>query len=255
MLSPSDQVMLPRFYHTDNIYVGQTLELNLAAGHHASRVLRLKMGDPVIVFNGRGGEFQAHITSIRKTSTTLIVDQFDDIERESPLIITLVQALCANDKMDWIIQKSVELGVTRIQPIITTRSIVRLSEERAAKRLEHWQKIIISACEQCGRNRIPIIMLPHSLIDWLSAKKSDTQQHLDFMLSVNGGHCLRNFTTPPINTELTIAIGPEGGWTADEEIILQQAGFTTLRAGQRIMRTETAALATIAALQTYWGDF
>lgn len=247
--------MFPRFYLADDIFVGQTIELNLAAGHHASRVLRLKIGDSVIVFNGRGGEFQAHITSIRKTSTTLIVDRFDDIERESPLIITLTQALCANDRMDWIIQKSVELGVTRIQPIITTRSIVRLSEERAAKRLEHWQKVIISACEQCGRNRIPVIALPHSLIDWLSARKSDTLQHRDFMLSINGSHSLKNFAPPPADTQLTLAVGPEGGWTADEDIILQQAGFTTLRAGRRIMRTETAALATIAALQAYWGDF
>lgn len=247
--------MLPRFYHTDDIFVGQAIELNLAAGHHASRVLRLKIGDSVIVFNGRGGEFEAHIQSIRKASTTLIVDRFDDIERESPLIITLVQALCANDKMDWIIQKSVELGVTRIHPIITTRSIVRLSEERAAKRLEHWQKVIISTCEQCGRNHIPMIVLPQSLIDWLSTRKSNAQQHLDFILSVNGSHCLRNFTSPPVGTQLTLAIGPEGGWTTDEEIILQQNGFTTLRAGRRIMRTETAALATIAALQTCWGDF
>jgi 16S rRNA (uracil1498-N3)-methyltransferase len=247
--------MSPRFYHADDIFVGQTIELNLAAGHHASRVLRLKIGDSVIVFNGRGGEFQAHIKNIRKTSTTLIVDRFDDTERESPLIITLIQALCANDRMDWIIQKSVELGITRIQPIITTRSIVRLSDERAAKRLEHWQKIIISACEQCGRNRIPTIALPHSLIDWLSARESDTLQQRYFMLSINGSHSLKNFPPPPADTQLTLAVGPEGGWTADEDIILQQAGFTTLRAGRRIMRTETAALATIAALQAYWGDF
>lgn len=247
--------MSPRFYHADDIFIGQTIELNLAAGHHASRVLRLKIGDSVIVFNGRGGEFQAHIKNIRKTSTTLIVDRFDDTERESPLIITLIQALCANDRMDWIIQKSVELGITRIQPIITTRSIVRLSEERAAKRLEHWQKIIISACEQCGRNRIPVIALPHSLIDWLSARESDTLQQRYFMLSINGSHSLKNFPPPPADTQLTLAVGPEGGWTADEDIILQQAGFTTLRAGRRIMRTETAALATIAALQAYWGDF
>ncbi|MCC6923353.1 MAG: 16S rRNA (uracil(1498)-N(3))-methyltransferase [Nitrosomonas sp.] len=247
--------MSPRFYHADDIFVGQTIELNLAAGHHASRVLRLKIGDLVIVFNGRGGEFQAHIKNIRKTSTTLIVDRFDGIERESPLIITLTQALCANDRMDWIIQKSVELGITRIQPIITTRSIVRLSDERAAKRLEHWQKIIISACEQCGRNRIPTIALPHSLIDWLSARESDTLQQRYFMLSINGSHSLKNFPPPPADTQLTLAVGPEGGWTADEDIILQQAGFTTLRAGRRIMRTETAALATIAALQAYWGDF
>jgi len=247
--------MLPRFYHTEEIFVGQTVELNLAAGHHASRVLRLKIGDSITVFNGRGGEFRAHIKNIQKTSTSIIVDQFDDIERESPLTITLTQSLCANDKMDWIIQKSVELGVTRIQPIVTTRSIVHLTKERATKRLEHWKKVIISACEQCCRNHIPIVMLPQSLTDWLSNRKTDVQPHLDFMLSINGRHCLKDFPRPAASTQLTIAIGPEGGWTENEEIILQQAGFIALRAGRRIMRTETAALATIVALQSCWGDF
>jgi 16S rRNA (uracil1498-N3)-methyltransferase len=247
--------MLPRFYHTEEICIGQTVELNPAAGVHASRVLRLKIGDSITVFNGRGGEFQAHIKSIRKTSTSIVVDRFDDIERESPLSITLIQALCANDKMDLVIQKSVELGVTRIQPIGTTRSIVRLTEERTAKRLEHWKKVIISACEQCCRNRIPIVEQPKTFTDWLSTRKTDMQQHLDFMLSLNGHHCLKDFPRPAADTQLTIAIGPEGGWTEDEEIILQQAGFTALRTGQRIMRTETAALATIAALQACWGDF
>lgn len=247
--------MPPRFYHTEEISVGQTVELNLAAGHHASRVLRLKIGDSITVFTGRGGEFQAHIKSIQKTSTSIIIDQFDDIERESPLTITLIQALCANDKMDWIIQKSVELGVTRIQPIVTTRSIVHLTEERAAKRLAHWKKIIISACEQCCRNHIPIVEQPQSLTDWLSTRETDMQQHLDFMLSLNGHHCLKDFPRPAAGTQLTIAIGPEGGWTEDEEIILRQAEFTALRTGRRIMRTETAALATIAALQACWGDF
>lgn len=248
--------MSPRFYHAEDIFIGQTIELNLAAGHHASKVLRLKVGDSVILFNGKGGEFHAHIDNIRKTSTTVVIDQFDDIERESPLTIALIQTLCVNDKMDWIIQKSVELGVTSIQPVITTRSIVRLSEERAIKRLEHWRKIIIAACEQCRRNRIPMIAPLNSLTDWLSVRKASTPQHLDFMLSITGSHCLKNFTKPPLSDiQLTLAVGPEGGWTEDEEIILQQAGFTALRVGQRIMRTETAALATIAALQTCWGDF
>ncbi len=247
--------MLPRFYHAEYIFIGQTIELNFAASHHANKVLRLKTGDSIILFNGRGGEFHAHINTIRKTSTTVIIDQFDAIERESPLTITLIQALCVNDKMDWIIQKSVELGVTRIQPVITTRSVVRLSEERAIKRLEHWQKVIIAACEQCRRNRIPVITPLTSLTDWLSTRKTDAPQRLDFMLSTTGNHCLQNFPKPLSDTQLTLAVGPEGGWTEDEAIILQQTGFIALRIGQRIMRTETAALATISALQTCWGDF
>ena len=249
------QTMQPRFFCCNDIFIGQTLELDLATGHHASRVLRLKPGNAVIVFNGKGGEFHARIENIRKTSTTVIVGQFEAVERESPLTIEIAQAVCVNEKMDWIIQKSIELGATSIQPLFTTRSIVRLSEERAIKRLRHWQKIIISACEQCCRNRIPIISPPLTLTDWLSCRKADQPSHLNFMLSVNGDQRLKNLPEPSSNTSMTLTVGPEGGWTPEEEDILHQHGFIALKVGQRIMRTETAALATLAAIQTYWGDF
>ncbi|HNP25264.1 MAG TPA: 16S rRNA (uracil(1498)-N(3))-methyltransferase [Nitrosomonas sp.] len=257
LLTHQTLVMPPRFFHAGEIYAGKTVELEMTTGHHAARVLRIKAGDSIILFNGKGGEFSARIARIRKTATQVIIDQFNAIERESPLAIELVQAICVNEKMDLIIQKSVELGVTSIQPVTTTRSIVRLSEERTMKRLQHWQRVIISACEQCGRNFIPAIFPLVALTDWVSNKNSKTKadHHLNFMLSTTGKESLKNLPRPSLNTHLTLAVGPEGGLTSEEENILQQANFTPLRVGKRILRTETAALATIAALQMYWGDF
>ena len=247
--------MPPRFFHTGDINVGQTVELTLTAGHHATRVLRAKRGDSVILFNGKGGEFVAHIERVRKATVTVIIDRFISIERESSLTIELAQALCSNEKMDWIIQKSVELGVTTIQPITTARSIVRLSEDRATKRLQHWQRVIISACEQCGRNIIPNITPPISLTDWVGREKNNNPHHFSFMLSTTGDSSFSSLSRPLSPTHLTFTVGPEGGFTTEEEIILQQADFFPLRMGKRILRTETAALATIAALQILWGDF
>lgn len=247
--------MPPRLFHSEKIIVGQCIELELASGHHAARVLRLKTGDTVILFNGHGGEYSAHIENIRKASIKVVIDQFMAVERESTLNIELAQALCTNEKMDLIIQKSVELGVTSIQPITTTRSIVRLSEERALKRLRHWHRVIISACEQCGRNHVPPIAPLISLTDWISCKKNTNIDCLGLMLSITGKENLKNLPQPSPYTTLSLVVGPEGGFTSAEEMILQQANFSSLRIGKRILRTETAALATIAALQMCWGDF
>ncbi|MDR4516754.1 MAG: 16S rRNA (uracil(1498)-N(3))-methyltransferase [Nitrosomonas sp.] len=247
--------MPPRFFHHDDIYVGQCIELEITSAHHAVRVLRIKAGDSIVLFNGKGGEYSAHIESIRKTTTKVIIDQFNAVERESPLDIDLVQAICVNEKMDLIIQKSVELGVTSIQPISTTRSIVRLSKERATKRLQHWNRVVISACEQCGRNFIPIVFPLISLTDWIINNKTNSSNHLRYMLSTTGNESLKNLTDPVPTQYFTVVVGPEGGLTSEEEIILQQADFQPLRIGKRILRTETAALSTIAALQMRWGDF
>jgi len=247
--------MPPRLFHAGDLNVGETVELTLIAGHHAARVLRAKTGDTVVLFNGKGGEYTAHIESIRKAATIVTIDHFQTVERESPLTIELAQALCVNEKMDLIIQKSVELGVTHIQPITTTRSIVRLPEDRAKKRFHHWQRVIIAACEQCGRNSVPAISPLISLTDWVGQRKRDISHHFSFMLSPTGNNCLTTIASSISPTCLTLAVGPEGGLTADEETILEQAGFLSLRMGKRILRTETAALATIAAIQTHWGDF
>ncbi|WP_090333101.1 16S rRNA (uracil(1498)-N(3))-methyltransferase [Nitrosomonas sp. Nm51] len=247
--------MPPRFFHAGDIHEGQTIKLASTVGHHATRVLRTKTGDSVILFNGKGGEFWGRIINDRKGLTTVIIDKFNAVERESLLTIELVQALCANEKMDLIIQKSVELGVTCIRPITTTRSVVRLTNERAMKRVRHWQRVIISACEQCGRNFIPTISPLISFIDWASQKKNCEPDHLNFMLSVTGSISPKNLPISQPPSRFTLIIGPEGGLTPEESAILQQAGFLSLRLGKRILRTETAALATIAALQMHWGDF
>lgn len=248
--------MHARFYHPKEITVGQMTELSADNIHHAGRVLRLRNGDPITLFNGHGGEFCARIDTINKNSIVVFVDSFQDINRESPLQIELAQAICVNEKMDWIIQKSIELGVSRIQPISTARSIVHLSNERSEKRLQHWQKIAISACEQCGRNQIPQISPLITLSEWLSQKKMNrTMQDILFMLSATATRSLKDMPEPAIDAKVALVIGPEGGFTEDEEKAITHSSFVPLHLGNRILRTESAALAAIAAMQTLWGDY
>ncbi len=248
--------MPPRFYLNKAINTGQVIELSNDTKHYATRVLRLRANDKITLFNGMGGEFSGRIISIKKSNTKVSIDQHYDFEYESPLNIQLVQAICVNEKMDWIIQKAVELGVTRIQPISTNRSVVRLSTERAAKRLQHWEKTVISACEQCGRNHLPQMLPLISLADWLSNQQADqVHQHFNLMLSPAADKTLNNFSRPASDTLITLAVGPEGGFTSEEERDFLHASFTPVQLGQRILRTETAAMAAIAAMQTLWGDF
>ncbi|MDP1558782.1 MAG: 16S rRNA (uracil(1498)-N(3))-methyltransferase [Nitrosomonas sp.] len=248
--------MLPRFFCAEQIFIDHIIELPENIRHHATHVLRLKQGDAMTLFDGNGGEFLAQILQISKSNTTVKINKHIDIECESPLVIELAQAICANEKMDWIIQKSVELGASRIHPILTNRCVVRLSHERALKRLLHWQQIAIAACEQCGRNRIPEVLPLASLPDWLAGMKAhESSQNTYFMLSPTATKYLRDFSKPSINHLLTILIGPEGGLTKDEETIASLAGFVPLCLGKRILRTESAALASIAAMQTLWGDY
>lgn len=248
--------MHARFYHPVKIAVGQIVGLSTENKHHAARVLRLRKGDAITLFNGEGGEFSAHIETISKSNTTVLIDAYHDIDCESPLHIELAQAICVNEKMDWIIQKTVELGITCIQPVTTDRSIVHLSDERSSKRLQHWQKIIISACEQCGRNRVPQILPLITLPEWLSQKKSSRSSHdLHFMLSTTATEGLRDIPKPPTDANLALVVGPEGGFTQEEEAAILHTDFTPVRLGKRILRTESAALAAIAAMQALWGDY
>ncbi|WP_309146178.1 16S rRNA (uracil(1498)-N(3))-methyltransferase [Nitrosomonas sp. Nm84] len=250
--------MHARFYHPSKITIGQIVELSAENKHHAARVLRLKAGDSITLFSGDGGEFSAHIQTISKSSTAVLIDAYHDIDCESSLHIELAQAICVNEKMDWIIQKAVELGVTCVQPITTDRSIVHLSDERSSKRLQHWQKIVISACEQCGRNLIPHVLPLISLPQWLSQKKTTRSAHdVHLMLSTTATKGLREIPKPPTDANLALVIGPEGGFTQEEEatILHTGTGFIPLRLGKRILRTESAALAAIAAIQALWGDY
>jgi 16S rRNA (uracil1498-N3)-methyltransferase len=253
---------LPRFYCPVEISPGQTIELPASIGHHAARVLRLEHGAGLILFNGRGGEFRSVITHIGKNSATVVVEKHLAIERESQLSITLAQAICGSEKMDWIVQKAVELGVNRIQPLATKRSIVRLSVERGEKRLDHLRKVVISASEQCGRNRIPEVSQPAPLQNWLGQQivsrrnlAGDAPVDSYFVLSPAAKEGLRYYSLTSRVTAITLLVGPEGGFAPEEEAAALLAGFLPLRLGPRILRAESAALAAAAAMQALWGDY
>ena len=252
----------PRFYYPDQINVGESIELSYGATHHAANVLRLEKGDRVTLFNGKGGEFLAFIRRISKAAILVSIEKFINVEYESPLQITLAQSICTNIKMDLIIRKAVELGVNNIQPILAKRCLVKLSGKRELKRVQHWQRIIISACEQCGRNRVPGVSSPVTLSSWLSRQgamqkelNNEPTKKLYFMLSPTSKMGLHDFSKSLSVTELALLVGPEGGFTSDEDAAALMAGFSSLRLGSRTLRTESAALAAIAALQTIWGDY
>ena len=252
----------PRFYYPDQINVGESIELSYGATHHAANVLRLEEGDRVTLFNGKGGEFLAFIRRISKAAILVSIEKFINVEHESPLQITLAQSICTNIKMDLIIRKAVELGVNNIQPILAKRCLVKLSGKRELKRVQHWEQIIISACEQCGRNRVPGVSSPVTLSSWLSRQgamqkelNNEPTEKLYFMLSPTSKMGLHDFSKSLSVTELALLVGPEGGFTSDEDAAALMAGFSSLRLGSRTLRTESAALAAIAALQTIWGDY
>jgi 16S rRNA (uracil1498-N3)-methyltransferase len=250
---------LPRFYCPGEICTGKEMELPARAAHHASRVLRLERGAKLILFNGNAGEFLSVIAHIGKNGVSVVPEKHLDIERESQLVITLAQAVCASEKMDWIVQKAVEMGVNRIQPLATKLSVIKLTGERAERRINHWQHVAVSACEQCGRNRIPQVLALTSLHAWLGMQACDGRNNvpadLYFMLSPGAKRSLRDFPRHSTSTAINLLVGPEGGFTTDEEAAALVAGFASLSLGPRILRTETAALAAIAAMQTLWGDY
>jgi 16S rRNA (uracil1498-N3)-methyltransferase len=222
-----------------------SLELPEAAAHHAARVLRLREGEAVVLFDGRGGEYQATLAMPGRGRVLAETGEHRDVERESPLAVTLVQAVSTSDKMDFTVQKAVELGVAAIQPVFSARSVVRLSGERETKKLAHWRRIAIAACEQCGRNRIPEVLEPVALDRYAAPAGAK------ILLSPSGAGKLAGLAKGP----LTLAAGPEAGFSGEEEQRLLRAGFAAVRLGPRILRTETAALAALAALNALAGDF
>lgn len=225
------------------------MDLPAAAAHHLARVLRAREGDSLILFNGRGGEYPARIASIAKNSVVVVVGACLPVERESGLQITLVQALQAADKMDTTIQKAVELGVSRIVPVASERSVLRLTGERAEKRLDHWRQVAAAACEQCGRNKLPEIAAISPFSAWLGEASAVPLRLLLSPTGVDGlSSCERS-------TQIELLIGPEGGFTDVEIDDAARVGYRALRLGPRVLRTETAGLAVVAALQARWGDF
>lgn len=241
---------ISRIYQATSLELHQSVRLDEKASHHLARVLRASVGDQVTLFNGRGGEFLATISHIDKKSIQVNVISFNPREVESPVQLTLAQGIARGEKMDFIIQKAVELGVATIIPLITERCNVRLDQEREEKRLQHWQAVAISACEQSGRNRIPDISPPRIYKEWLAGAKAD----LRFVLSP---HVENKLSEYPLSEQASIIllIGPEGGLSDQEVTASVQHGFLPLNLGPRVLRTETATLAAITVLQTRFGDF
>lgn len=245
--------MIPRFHCPFPLSPGAQVELPDAAAHHALKVLRMKPGDALILFDGRGGEWRAEILGAGRAApaSRVALREFSARECESPLQVTLVQALPSGDKMDWVVEKCVELGVAAIQPVAAKRSVIRLSAERMARRVAHWNAIAAAACEQCGRNRVPVVAPVLDLPQYLAEAKG--QNALRLLLAPEGDMALREL--PPPAGSLAMMIGPEGGWEENEMQAAQAAGFRALRLGPRVLRTETAGAAALAALQAQWGDF
>ncbi|UCV03158.1 16S rRNA (uracil(1498)-N(3))-methyltransferase [Dechloromonas denitrificans] len=240
---------MPRFYCREALSPGAHVELPEPVARHAVRVLRLPPGAPMVLFDGRGGEYPAHIERIERDRVLAELGAWRDVERESPLAITLVQALQAGEKMDYTIQKAVELGVRHIVPVESRRSVMRLAGERAGKRVAHWQGVVASACEQCGRNQVPLVAPLEKLENWLARP---APAGLRLMLAPDAEQAL--VALPPA-TEIQLLIGSEGGLDPQEMIAARQAGFQAVRLGPRVLRTETAGLAALAAMQALWGDF
>lgn len=243
---------IPRIYHPYPLVSATVVPLADEAATHVARVLRLRLGAEVILFNGQGGEFSATLESIERRSVTVRVGDFSACEVESPLYITLAQGISRGERMDYVVQKAVELGVASIAPLVTDFCSVKLTQERLGKRQQHWQAVAVSACEQSGRNRVPTCLAPVSLPAWLDELPVAANE-LRLVLDRDATLSIRSIMTPPRN--VVLLIGPEGGLSETEIQLSVKAGFSTLRLGPRIMRTETAAAAAIASLQMLWGDF
>lgn len=240
----------PRFYCDAKLGPGVQLELPESAAHHASRVLRLKVGDEAVLFNGDGNDYRVQFLRVCKEGVTAKIIAWVAVERESPLQVTLAQAISSGDRMDFTLQKAVELGVGAIVPLAAERSVVKLAGERAEKRRDHWQNVVISACEQSGRARVPQVAAPTPMLNWLGAAPEFT---LKIMLSPLARHTLHDLTEPAGN--ICLLIGCEGGFSPPEIKAAESVGFTPVRLGPRVLRTESAALAALSAMQTLWGDF
>ncbi len=238
---------LTRIFTSQALRSGASFILEPEPSRHVARALRMAVGDALTLFDGRGGEYPATIETIGKKHVTVVTGAHDPVECESTLAVHLGIALSRGDRFDWVVQKATELGVHSIAPLESERTGVRLRGDRVGKKLEHWRQIAISACEQCGRNRIPQIDEPQPLADWVDRTEAAARLVLH-----PGGGPLQAGQAPPASVALLV--GPEGG-LGDAEIEHTRArGYQSLSLGPRVMRTETAPLAALAILQAQWGD-
>jgi 16S rRNA (uracil1498-N3)-methyltransferase len=246
-----------RLYCDVPLAEGQHLTLPESAAHHARDVLRLETGATVTLLNGLGGEYTASLTLVSKKLVEADVLEFQQRDSEPPFQITVAQSLATGDKMDWVVEKAVELGAAAVVPIAAARSVLKLSAERAEKRAAHWQAIARAACEQCGRNRLAQIAPVTGLGAWLAAHRDDANAApaLKLMLSPVADVAFNAIAAPLPGSSIHLLIGPEAGLTDAEEALARTAGFQGITLGPRVMRTETAALAALAAIHARWGDF
>lgn len=242
---------LTRNYLDQPLQTGQRVALPEAVANHLLRVLRLGVGDTLIVFNGDGFDYHATLATAERRAAHITVQSRAAVSRESALSITLGQGIARGDKMDWVLQKATELGVTAIAPLRTQWTEVRLTAERAERRHQHWHGVIAAACEQCGRAALPALTEASELSNWAASAPPDA---LRLLLDPDGEQRLHSCPPPQPGQPVWLAIGPEGGLSEHDIATLRAAGFSGLRLGPRVLRTETAGLAVIAAMQALWGD-
>lgn len=240
---------MPRFYVDFALSPDSVVELPDNVVRHLN-VLRVKNTEEIVLFNGNGKAYPALPEVLEKRRASVRILREEATDNESPLNITLVQAVSAAERMDFTLQKSVELGVAEIRPVISERCVVRLSGERAEKRVARWQEIVVSACEQSGRNIVPKVL---PLTTYAQALQQLPQETTKLLMSLNRAQKLSD--VQPQSGKVVFMVGPEGGWTEKEEQQAFDAGFQSVTLGKRVLRTETASLAAIAAMQTLWGDF
>lgn len=240
---------IPRVYTDQALSAKSLIILESGASHHLSHVLRLKTGDSIKLFNGTGEEYSAKIAQLTKKNTSLEIETLLGTEPAGPLKISLTIGISRGERMDYALQKAVELGVTEFHPIFTKRSMVKLNGKRLEQRMQHWRGLLINACEQSGRCRLPNLKIPCSL----AAALDNIPEGHAVLLHHLSEQTLSDLAKP--QGAVTILVGPEGGLAEEERKLAVQRGFTPIRLGPRIMRTETAPVAAIAAIQTLWGDF
>lgn len=240
---------VPRLFTDAALRAGGNVLLPEDAAHHAVHVLRLRVGDDLALFNGRGGEYAGRVAAMDRLKVSIDILTHRPVERESPLALTLVQGVSSGERMDFTVQKATELGVAAFQPVLAARSAGRLSGERAELKRAHWRRVAVSACEQCGRNRVPEVHPVQALVHYCRAAPLAGTRLLLSPGSEISLRCAR------LDGAVALATGPEAGFTAEEEALLAAAGFVPVRLGPRVLRTETAALAALAALNVLAGDF
>ncbi len=237
-----------RLYVTAALNVGSQISLDDDAAHYVRSVLRLKQDQQIVLFNGEGGEFSGRFSEVSRKSVRVAIEAFIDRDVESPLNVRLGMGISRGDRMDWAVQKAVELGVNHLTPLTTERCVIKFNDDKKQQRQQHWQHIIDHAAEQSGRTRPPALAEISPLTAWVSQ-----QQGLKVFLDPYAEHCLADLQ--PENQQLTLLSGPEGGFSDQEREIAKAAGFIPVRMGARILRTETAVLAALSAVQSLWGDF